>query len=113
MAAKGGQGDVPAPWGAWLAFWVVLVCSGGPPAVAWAGRCCWPGCRPLPLLGYCGTLGVNHGHCNGHPTHRGPDIGHLWVGGGMGPGVVPVNAAMPTRSGAPTALLRWVPFLAA
>ena len=85
MAAKGRWGDVPAPWGAWLAFGVALVCSGGLPAVAWAGRCCWPEGRPRPLSGCYGALGVTHGHCNGHPTHRGPGIGRLWVGGGMGP----------------------------
>ena len=110
MAAKGRWGDVPAPWGAWLAFGVALVCSGGLPAVAWAGRCCWPEGRPRPLSGCYGALGVTHGHCNGHPTHRGPSTGRLWVGGGMGPCVVPVNAVMPTRSGGPTALLSGVHF---
>ena len=29
MATKGERGDVPAPWGAWLAFGVAMVCSGG------------------------------------------------------------------------------------
>ena len=32
---------------------------------------------------------------------RGPGKGRLWVGGGMGPCVGHVNAAMPTRSGPP------------
>ena len=40
MATKGERGDVPAPWGAWLAFGVAMVCSGGLPAVVWAGNCC-------------------------------------------------------------------------
>ena len=39
MATKGERGDVPAPWGAWLAFGVAMVCSGGLPAVVWAGHC--------------------------------------------------------------------------
>ena len=112
VAAKGRWGDVPAPWGAWLAFGVALVCSGGLPAVAWAGRCCWPEGRPRPLSGCYGALGVTHGHCNGHPTHRGPGIGRLWVGGGMGPCVGHVNAAMPTRSGPPRPFVLFL-FLAA
>ena len=33
MATKGERSDVPAPWGAWLAFGVAMVCSGGLPAV--------------------------------------------------------------------------------
>ena len=40
MAIKGERGDVPAPWGAWLAFGGAMVCSGGLPAVVWAGCCC-------------------------------------------------------------------------
>ena len=48
-----------------------------------------------------GPLGATHGPCNGHPTRRGPGKGRLWVGGGMGPCVGHVNAAMPTRSGPP------------
>ena len=98
MATKGERGDVPAPWGAWLAFGVAMVCSGGLPAVVWAGRCCCGEGRPWPLWGCCGPLRVTHGPCNGHPTHRGPGKGRLWVGGGMGPCVGHVNAAqMPTR----------------
>ena len=99
MATKGERGDVPAPWGAWLAFGVAMVCSGGLRAVVWAGHCCCAEGRPSPLWGRCGALGVTHGPCNGHPTHRGPGKGRLWVGGGMGPCVGHVNAAMPTRSG--------------
>ena len=99
MATKGERGDVPAPWGAWLAFGVAMVCSGGLPAVVWAGRCCCGEGRPWPLRGRCGALEVSHGPCNGHPTRRGPGKGRLWVGGGMGPCVGHVNAAMPTRSG--------------
>ena len=40
MATKDERSDVPAPWGAWLAFGVAMVCSGGLPAVVWAGHCC-------------------------------------------------------------------------
>ena len=98
MATKGEQGDVLAPWGAWLAFGVAMVCSGGLPAVVWAGCCCCGEGRPSPLWGRCAALGVTHGLCNDHPTHRGPGKGRLWVGGGMGPCVGHVNAAMPTRS---------------
>ena len=84
MATKGERGDVPAPWGAWLAFGVAMVCSGGLPAVVWAGcYCCGEG-RPSPLWGRCGPLRVTHGPCNGHPTRRDPGKGRLWVGGGMG-----------------------------
>ena len=36
MATKGERGDVPAPWGACLAFGVAMVCSGGLRAVVWA-----------------------------------------------------------------------------
>ena len=97
MATKGERGDVPAPWGAWLAFGVAMVCSGGLPAVVWAGCCCCGEGRPSPLWGRCGALGVTHGPCNGHPTRRGPGKGRLWVGGGMGPCVGHVNAAMPTH----------------
>ena len=35
MATKGERGDVPAPWGAWLAFGVAMVFSGGLPAVVY------------------------------------------------------------------------------
>ena len=97
MATKGERGDVPAPWGAWLAFGVAMVCSGGLPAVVWAGCCCCGEGRPWPLWGRCGPLGVTHGPCNGHPTRRDPGKGRLWVGGGMGPCVGHVNAATPTR----------------
>ena len=99
MATKGERGDVRAPWGAWLAFGVAMVCSGGLPAVVWAGRCCCGEGRPSPLWGRCGPLGATHGPCNGHPTCRGPGKGRLWVGGGMGPCVGHVNVAMPARSG--------------
>ena len=71
MATKGERGDVPAPWGAWLAFGVAMVCSGGLPAVVWAGRCCCGEGRPWPLRGRCGALEVSHGPCNGHPTPAG------------------------------------------
>ena len=97
MATKGERGDVPVPWGAWLAFGVAMVCSGGLRAVVWAGHFFCDECRLSPLLGRCGSLGVTHGPCNGHPTHRGPGKGRLWVGGGMGPCVGHVNAAMPTH----------------
>ena len=112
MATKGERGDVPAPWGAWLAFGVAMVCSGGLPAVVWAGCCCCGEGRPSPLWGRCGPLGVTHGPCNGHPTRRGPGKGRLWVGGGMGPCVGHVNAAMPTRSGPPRPFVLFL-FLAA
>ena len=92
---------MPPPWGAWLAFGVAMVCSGGLPAMVWAGHCWCAEGRPSPLWGRCGALGVSHGPCNGHPTRRGPGKGRLWVGGGMGPCVGHVNAAMPTRSGPP------------
>ena len=82
MATKGERGDVPAPWGAWLAFGVAMVRSGGLPAVVWAGHCNCAEGRPWPLRGRCGALGVTHGSCNGHPTRRGPGKGRLWVGGG-------------------------------
>ena len=36
MATKGERGDVLVPWGAWLAFGVAMVCSGGLRAMAWA-----------------------------------------------------------------------------
>ena len=101
MATKGERGDVPAPWGAWLAFGVAMVCSGGLPAVVWAGCCCCGEGRPSPLWGRCGPLGATHGPCNGHPTCRDPGKGRLWVGGGMEPCVGHVNAAMPTRSWPP------------
>ena len=51
MAIKGEPGDVPAPSGAWLAFGVVMVCSGGLSAVVWAGCCCCGEGRPWPLWG--------------------------------------------------------------
>ena len=101
MTIKGERGDVPAPWGAWLAFGVAMVCSGGLPAVVWAGCCCCGEGRPWALWGRCGPLGATHGSCNGHPTRKGPGKGRLWVGGGMGPCVGHVNAAMPTRSAPP------------
>ena len=94
MATKGEPGDVPPPWGAWLAFGVAMVCSGGLPAVAWAGCCCCGEGRPSPLWGRCGPLGVTHAPCNGHPTRRGPGKGRLWVGGGMGPCAVHVVQAL-------------------
>ena len=112
MATKGERGDVPPPWGAWLAFGVAMVCSGGLPAVVWAGCCCCGEGRPSPLWGRCGALGVTHGPCNGHPTHRGPGKGRLWVGVGMGPCVGHVNATMPTRSAPPRRFVLFL-FLAA
>jgi hypothetical protein len=32
-------GMLGLPWGAWLAFGVAMVRSGGLPAVVWAGNC--------------------------------------------------------------------------
>ena len=103
MATKGERGDVPPPWGAWLAFGVAMVCSGGLRAVLWAGCCCCARGRPSPLRGRCGALGVTHGPCNGHPTRRGPGKGRLWVGGGMGP----VCRACECRN----AYSKWGPFV--
>ena len=61
MATKGERGDVPVPWGAWLAFGVAMVCSGGLQAVVWAGHFFCDECWLSPLLGRCGSLGVTHG----------------------------------------------------
>ena len=61
MATKGERGDVPPPWGAWLAFGVAMVCSGGLRAVVWAGHFFCDECWLSPLLGRCGSLGVTHG----------------------------------------------------
>ena len=100
MATKGERGDVPAPWGAWLAFGVAMVCSGGLPAVVWAGHCCWAEGRLWPCWCRCGVRGVPASHCRGQPTHSKPSRGRLWLWGGAGPCSVAVGAAMCAR-GAP------------
>ena len=61
MATKGERGDVPPPWGAWLAFGVAMVCSGGLRAVVWAEHFFCDERWLSPLLGRCGSLGVTHG----------------------------------------------------
>ena len=61
MATKGERGDVPPPWGAWLAFGVALVCSGGLRAVVWAEHFFCDEWWLSPRLGRCGSLGVTHG----------------------------------------------------
>ena len=83
MAPKGRRGFAPLPWGAWLAFGVALVCSGGLPAVVWAGRCCWGWGPAAASFSHCGAVGVAYDHCNGQPTHREPTRGRLRVVGGV------------------------------
>ena len=73
---------------------LVRVRPGGLPALVSAGRCCWAEGQPLPLWCCCGGRGLPSDRCNGHPTHREPTRGRLWVVGGVGPCKMPVSAVM-------------------
>ena len=77
-----------------MAFGATMVRRGRLPALAWAGHCCWAVGRPLPLWCCCGGRGLSSDQCNGHPTHREPTRGRLWVVGGVGPRTMLAGAVM-------------------